>query len=471
MTELNGIGVDIVYGDPLTVVLHIYLTFVGISGTGIIFTPTDVENSLYDNDFFFGGNFNTAAGICAVFVKSRFTAINIGKLTGIIVYCGVYRNRFLANRRISGLACSANGAGTSILFVLPRPFVPGMTERCDLFDFFVFTFDANSVFAALLRTSRFKCSFPFDVDVSVRLYLFRLKSCSANGTNYDLTTLICASGCGGDRPFALYVIYLFDLFYFEFFTADGTNLMFAAFLRTSGLFGNRPIARRVTERSDVSCLVVFAATRTIEDCITTLRASRRYGINDLACQMSELCDLVASRIVATSTSFVSSPTYLGTSSRLSLVLMYIVTDFCNYGIRKRDFVFAIFVGEIHIVIYVVPICDMAVVFTSCFDTVELNDALCNLRNVNSYFFYADQVVGSQRKSVGVDICDDYFAIFDGNDALIRKCAVGISFVNTENNFNNVSAVTAGNLDVGAPSRINHRTVAAFEFNNCIVAVI
>ena len=472
MTEFNGIGVDIVYDDPLTVVLHIYLTFVGISGTGIIFTPTDVENSLYDNNFFFGGNFNTAAGICAVFVISRFTAINIGKLTGIIGYCGVYRNRFLANGHISGLACSANGAGTSILFVLPRPFVPGMTESFDLFDFFVFTFDANSVFATFLGAGRLCGNFPINVDMTVSRDLFRFESCIANGTIFISTTFTRTSRRGGDSPFARNVIDLFKVFNLEFFTANGTNFMFATLILAGGFFDDHPIARSVTERANVSCLVVFAATLTIEDGITALRAGGRNGLYDLANQMAEHRDLVTSRVVAARTSFVRSPADLGASSRLGFVLLYVMTEFGKDGIRQRDLVFTSLVGEIQIVIRIVPICDMTIGGTSRGYIVVLGDALGQQGNVNLHTLHVDHFVRVQRKGAGIDIADNDLAVFDGNDAPIRIRGIGIfSVVDGENHLQNGFAVFGGHLDGGVPTRPKRGTVAALKFNYRISAVI
>ena len=114
---------------------------------------------------------------------------------------------------------------------------------------------------------------------------------------------------------------------------------------------------------------------------------------------------------------------------------------------------------------------MTVFRTSCGKIVKLFDPPCLLGNVDGYSLYADPIVGVQYKRVGVDIADYDLIVIDGNDALIRKHGVGISFEKSQNDFNNGSAVTSAHFEVGVPTRIDIRTFAAFEFNICIVAVI
>ena len=89
LPEFNGIGIDVVYKNRhfiIFIVIRRYLTFVGVSGIGVIITPTNVKDCLYDNGSIFGGNYNTAAGISTVFVKSWFSAIDIGDSARIIGY-------------------------------------------------------------------------------------------------------------------------------------------------------------------------------------------------------------------------------------------------------------------------------------------------------------------------------------------------------------------------------------------------
>ena len=97
---------------------------------------------------------------------------------------------------------------------------------------------------------------------------------------------------------------------------------------------------------------------------------------------------------------------------------------------------------------------MAVFRTSCGKIVKLFDPPCLLGNVDGYSLYADPIVGVQYKRVGVDTADYNLIAIGGNDALIRKHGVAISFVKGQNDFNNGSAVTSAHFEVGVPTRID-----------------
>ena len=183
--------------------------------------------------------------------------------------------------------------------------------------------------------------------------------------------LSCTSGLDNVLPFAGVMSERSDCFDVEFLTADGAKEMFAALLDASGSERNFPLfSRRMRQLSD-SLFRRIAATRAYfaSGFQTDLGASSlsRLAVDHL---VTEFRDLFYFEFFAADVADQMFVTF-SRASRLLNDFYEFVSECRNKGIFVRDNVLTVVKAEIHTVIPIIVIFDIAVFHTSCGDRLYL----------------------------------------------------------------------------------------------------
>ena len=205
-TEGYVIGIDIFYGDSITLVGNDNAAFIHIRTVRIEFTESDRANDLFDQSSVFCGNVDTA--VVSVGTSARIIAclgnVNVRILSAVIVLTGVSLYNIVTRNNISAFACSAVTASVNFLSFFGftvDPSAPNVIGK--RYRFYGRITAARTDLAVRYKTEfTASCRFCLCMDHlvpecgNVEVFLL-VASCAYSA----LSTVFGASGLGGDLPF------------------------------------------------------------------------------------------------------------------------------------------------------------------------------------------------------------------------------------------------------------------------------